>query len=851
MNLAKAYTPNDYEPTIYALWEQSGIFNPKRAGEPYAIVMPPPNANGNLHVGHALSFDLEDILVRFYRMKGRDAVLIPGADHAGFETWVVYERDLEKQGKTRFDFTREQLYAQVWDFVDQKRGDMELQLRALGVGASWDNLVFTLDKKVIDTVYGTFKKLWDDELVYRGERMVNYCTVHQTSFSDIEVVHKNEKGRLWQIAYPLLDKVGEIIVATTRPETMLGDTAVAVNPNDERYKSLIGSKVQLPITGREVPIIADDYVDMSFGTGAVKITPAHDPNDFDIGERHNLERIQVIGFDGKMINVPARFAGQPVVEARKKVLEALKQEEALRGESDLEHAVGHCYKCDSIIEPLIKDQWFLKMAPLAERAIAAIEANEVNFIPENRGKLLIDYYKNIRDWNLSRQIPWGIPIPAFQNIEDPTDWIFDDRVEEQQIVVNGTTYRRDEDTFDTWFSSGQWPYVTTDALEAGSELSKFYPNSVMETGFDILYQWVGRMIILGLYRTNSVPFKDVYLHGMVNDEHNQKMSKSKGNVVNPMEYIAEYGSDALRMGIVASRSAAQSQAFSTGKVVAGRNFCNKLWNVARLIESQVGEATPTPTPEPHSIADHWIVERLNSAAQTIADQLANYRFAEAADTVYHALWDDVADWYVEVSKVENHTSMSAYVLDTILKISHPFAPFVTETIWQSLSWHDNLLAGEEWPVGREYSDISAAQFSQLKSLVTEARYVIAELPGNERYTILYMDDALVADNLDLISKLTKAKSIEHTDQARGLRLAASGRDAWLDLDAETLYEHQTNLEKRLAEARGSVEALQGRLANESYVAKAPAALVEESKEQLKEKQALVERLEAELAVLGN
>lgn len=851
MNLAKAYTPNDYEPTIYALWEQSGIFNPKGVGEPYAIVMPPPNANGNLHVGHALSFDLEDILVRFYRMKGRDAVLIPGADHAGFETWVVYERDLEKQGKTRFDFTREQLYAQVWDFVDQKRGDMELQLRALGIGASWDNLVFTLDKKVIDTVYGTFKKLWDDELVYRGERMVNYCTVHQTSFSDIEVVHKNEKGKLWQIAYPLLDKVGEIIVATTRPETMLGDTAVAVNPNDERYKSLIGSKVQLPITGREVPIIADDYVDMSFGTGAVKITPAHDPNDFDIGERHNLERIQVIGFDGKMINVPARFAGQPVVEARKKVLEALKQEEALRGESDLEHAVGHCYKCDSIIEPLIKDQWFLKMAPLAERAIAAIEANEVNFIPENRGKLLIDYYKNIRDWNLSRQIPWGIPIPAFQNVSDPTDWIFDDRVEEQQIVVNGTTYKRDEDTFDTWFSSGQWPYVTTDALEAGSELSKFYPNSVMETGFDILYQWVGRMIILGLYRTNSVPFKDVYLHGMVNDEHNQKMSKSKGNVVNPMEYIAEYGSDALRMGIVASRSAAQSQAFSTGKVVAGRNFCNKLWNVARLIESQVGETTPTPTPEPHSIADHWIVERLNSAAQTIADQLADYRFAEAADTVYHALWDDVADWYVEVSKVENHTSMSAYVLDTILKISHPFAPFVTETIWQSLSWHDNLLAGEEWPVGREYSDISAAQFSQLKSLVTEARYVMAELPGNERYTILYMDDALVADNLDLISKLTKAKSIEHTDQARGLRLAASGRDAWLDLDAETLYEHQTNLEKRLAAARGSVEALHRRLANESYVAKAPAALVEESKEQLKEKQALVERLEAELAVLGN
>ena len=851
MNLAKAYTPNDYEPTIYALWEQSGIFNPKGVGEPYAIVMPPPNANGNLHVGHALSFDLEDILVRFYRMKGRDAVLIPGADHAGFETWVVYERDLEKQGKTRFDFTREQLYAQVWDFVDQKRDDMELQLRALGVGASWGNLVFTLDKKVIDTVYSTFKRLWDDKLVYRGERMVNYCTVHQTGFSDIEVEHKTEKGKLWNIAYPVLDKVGEIIVATTRPETMLGDTAVAVNPNDPRYKDLIGSKVQLPLTGREIPVIADEYVDMEYGTGAVKITPAHDPNDFEIGERHNLERIQVIGFDGKMINVPPQFEGLTVEEARKKVLTALEIDEARRSESTIEHAVGRCYKCGSVIEPLIKDQWFISMQPLAKRAIEAIESGAIRFTPENRGKLLINYYENIRDWNLSRQIPWGIPIPAFQNENDQTDWIFDTRVDEKQIVVNGTTYNREEDTFDTWFSSGQWPYITTDALDVDAELAKFYPNAVMETGFDILYQWVGRMIMLGLYRTNTVPFKDVYLHGMVNDEHNQKMSKSKGNVVNPMEFVAEYGSDALRMGIIASRSAAQSQAFSTGKVVAGRNFCNKLWNVARFIMASVGDTTPSPAPEPRSIADHWIIRQLNRAAASVEEQLADYRFAEAAETVYHALWDDVADWYVEVSKVENHASMSAYVLDTILKIAHPFAPFVTETIWQALDWHDTLLAGEDWPGEKEFSEIAAAEFSRLKKLVVEARYVMSELPGNERYGILYMDDALVADNAELIGKLAKAKAVEHADQPRGLRLAASGRDAWLDLDADTLYEHQTNLEKRLADTRGEIATLEVRLSNENYVAKAPAQLVEESREQLASKQALVERLEAELEVLAN
>lgn len=849
MNLAKAYTPNEFEPNIYALWEQSGVFNPKGKGKPYAIVMPPPNANGNLHVGHALSFDLEDILVRFHRMNGYDAVLIPGADHAGFETWVVYERELEKQDKTRFDYTREQLYSQVWDFVDQKRGDMELQLRALGVGASWENLVFTLDEKVINTVYKTFKKLWDDKLIYRGERIVNYCTVHQTSFSDIEVEHKNEKGKLYKIAYPTLDKIGEIVVATTRPETLLGDTAVAVNPNDERYKHLIGTKVLLPLTGREIPIIADDYVDMAYGTGAVKITPAHDPNDFEMGKRHDLEQIQVIGFDGKMTNVPSQFMGLTVAEARKKVLAALESEEARRGETDLEHAVGHCYKCGSVIEPLIKDQWFIKMQPLAERAISVIRSGEITFSPSNRGEILANYLEGLHDWNISRQIPWGIPIPAFQNVNDPDDWLFDERVTESQIVVNGTTYKRDEDTFDTWFSSGQWAFITTDVLDNGP-LAKFYPSAVMETGFDILDRWVARMIMLGEYVTDSIPFKHVYLHGMVLDEKGQKMSKSKGNVLNPMEVIAEYGSDAMRMGIIASRSAAQSQAFSTGKVVAARNFCNKLWNVARFIETNVGEVAPTPNPEPHSMADHWIIARLNEAAATISNQLKDYRFAEASETLYHALWDDVADWYVEASKVENHTSMSAHVLDTILRIAHPFAPFVTETIWQSLSWHDTLLAGETWPSEKPYNEIMAAEFERLKMLVSEARYVMSELPGNARYSILYMDDSLVADNAEIIGKLVHAKSVEHVDQARGLRLAASGRDAWLDLNAETLYEHQTNLEKRLAETHAAIKTLQGRLSNENYIAKAPATLVEESKQQLAEKETLVKRLESELEVIS-
>ena len=848
MKLAKTYNPNEYEPNIYAMWESAGVFRPKGEGTPYSIVMPPPNANGNLHVGHALGSALQDILVRYHRMKGDDAVFIPGADHAGFETWVVYERELEKQGKTRFDYSRDELYAQVWDFVDKKRGDMELQLRALGVGADWEDMVFTLDPKVVETVYGTFNKLWQDGLIYRGERIVNYCTKHQTSFADIEVVHKTEKSKLWRIAYPLLDHIGEIIVATTRPETLLGDTAIAVNPADERYKKLIGTKALLPLVGREIPIIADEYVDASYGTGAVKITPAHDPNDFEMGQRHGLPVEQVIGFDGRMTNVPTPFDGLTTAEARQRVLEALEREELRRGEEELEHSVGHCYKCDTVIEPMVKEQWFISMRPLADAAIAAIERGDVTFTPANKGEVVIKYLREIKDWNVSRQIPWGIPIPAFQSTTDPSDWIFNTNVNEKEIVVDGTTYRREEDTLDTWFSSGQWPFITTDYLQDGP-LAKFYPNAVMETAGDILFFWVARMIMLGLYCTGQVPFRHVYLHGLVLDEHGQKMSKSKGNVINPMEAISQYGSDALRMGIIASRSAAQPQAFNTGKVVAARNFCNKLWNIARFIEAQVGDTQPVHVPTPQSMADHWIIRQLSRAGETMEQQLAQYRFAEAAETLYHTVWDDVADWYIEAAKVEQHADMLVWVLDTCLRLAHPFAPFVTETIWQSLSWHNDLLAAARYPQAEKYNELQAAEFGRLKRLVTEARYVTSELPGNERYTMLYMDDALVADNAELVRRLAGLAAVEYIDVARGLRLAASGRDAWLDVSDETLYEHQTNLEKRLVAARNDAAKLEARLANERYTSQAPAHLVEESRQQLANKQALIERLVKELQVI--
>lgn len=847
MNLPKVYEPGVYEPNTYALWESARAFAPTGKGDPYSIVMPPPNANDNLHVGHALGSAIQDILVRYHRMKGFDSVYIPGADHAGFETWVVYERKLNEQGKSRFDFSREQLYSMVWDYVAARRGDMELQLRALGVGASWEDSVFTLDNKVIDTVYETFHKLWDEGLIYRGERIVNFCTKHQTSFADIEVVYKEVPGKLYYIAYPLMDKVGDIVVATTRPETLLGDTAIAVHPDDKRYKDLIGMTVQVPIVHREIPVIADDSIDPAFGTGAVKITPGHDPLDFEIGERHKLPVVTVIGTDGRMTAEASReFTGKTILEARDGVVNMLESEEQLKKVEDYMHKVGHCYKCGTIIEPLVQDQWFLKVRSLADEAIKAIEAGKVAFTPKNKSKLVMQYLKNLKDWNLSRQIVWGIPIPAFQNVDDHNDWIFDTRVDEPTIEVDGKTYRREEDTFDTWFSSGQWPFITTDYLEGG-DLKRFYPNSVMETGADILYAWVARMIMLGLYRTGRVPFTDVYLHGLVLDEHNQKMSKSKGNVINPMEVISAYGSDALRLGIVMNRSAGMNQAFSTATVVAGRNFCNKLWNIARFIEPQL-ETLGSAKPKPEGLADHWILWRVDEARKTVDELMKQYRFAEAADTVYHTVWNDVADWYLEVSKKHPNPSVLSWVLETVLKLTHPFAPFVTETIWTTIEGERELLVRSSWPKKPEYDRIAAEEFERLKDLVVETRFVAKELPGGKQ-TLLYENDSLVADNAEVIQRLAGLEAVEYVEKPEGLRIAVPNREAWLRVSAETLYQHQDKLEARLAECKQRILQLEGRLANDSYVKQAPKKIVDATRAELETLRELEGRLGRELDVI--
>ena len=853
MKFSKAYEPNQYEPDIYALWEKSGAFKPNdtKKGPEYTIVMPPPNANGNLHIGHGLTIALEDILIRYHRLKGDDTWYIPGADHAGFETWVVYERYLESQGKTRFDYSRDELYEQVWNFVHEQRGNMELQLRSLGASCDWDSLTFTLDNKVVDTVYSTFKKMWDDGLVYRGEKLVNFCTKHQTAFADIEVTHKDEQGKLWRIAYPLeepTDEVSELIVSTTRPETLFGDTAVAVNPKDKRYENLIGKKVKLPLTDRLIPIIADEHADMEYGTGVVKITPAHDPNDYEVGQRHNLPMITVIGFDGNM--TPAAgddYKGLTTEECRKKVLQDLIDQDLSRGEEEITHSVGHCYKCDTVIEPLLKEQWFVNLEPLAKRAIEALEAGKIKFHPANKKKVLINYLKNLRDWNISRQIPWGIPIPAFVNIDDPKDWIYDTRVNEETIKVKGKTYRRDNDTFDTWFSSAQWPYITT------SDMPRHYPTSVMETGADLLFQWVGRMIMLGLYITDDIPFKDVYMHGMVLDEKGQKMSKSKGNVINPMEIVSQYGSDALRLGLIASRSAGVNQAFSTSKVVASRNLCNKLWNISRLIQQIVDEnPTDDSTVELKNYGENWICNQINQANREVQKMLDHYRFAEAGDLLYDLIWNKYADWFLESQKLWKNTNLLKSTLEQILTMLHPFAPFVTETIWQNLSWTNGMLIVNEWPKTYKVDQERVANFEELIDIVTNIRSHFQSLPGANSYPIAFHDDELVYRNQLLIQHLTKAPCVPQIkgQEASGLRLAIQNHNnIYLQIPEDIHAKYKANLEDRILKLGREINTLQARLDNPRYVEKAPTELVEESRLALHDKQKLLDNMKAELELV--
>jgi len=702
---------------IYNLWEKGGYFIPKKdpKKKPFTIIMPPPNANGSLHIGHAVFVTLEDIMIRYNRMKGVPTLWLPGADHAGIQTQVVFEKKLEKKRKTRFDLGREEFFKETYKFTMENKKTMENQLRKLGASCDWTREHFTLESDISKAVLFTFKRLYDDGLVYKGKRIINWCPRCGTALSDLEVIYKERDSKLFYIKYPVENEKDKFItVATTRPETMLGDTAVAVNPADKRYKNLVGKNIILPLMDRTIPVVTDKVVDMEFGTGAVKVTPSHDPVDFEIAQRHNLEFIDVIGKDKKMTKNAKGYAGLKTTEARKKILEDLRKLNLLEKEEDYKHSVGTCERCKSIIEPLFSKQWFVKIKPLAEKAIKAVKNKEIKIVPSRYEKVFFNWMENIRDWCISRQIWWGQQIPVYYCMDCKE--IMVELEKPKKCKCGSTNIKQDPDTFDTWFSSGQWPYTTLGWNEEvfkgkkskDEDFEYFYPTSVMETGWDILFFWVSRMIMFGLYSTGKVPFKTVVLHGLVRDKDRQKMSKSKGNVIDPLGIIDIYGSDALRMALVFGTGVGNDIIISEEKIKGFRNFTTKIWNASRYVLSNINlEAIKKINSKDLKLTkeDKWILKELDKTETEVTDALEKYHFHRAAELIYEFFWHKFADKTIEdtksriygdISKEEKQTAQWVLhrVLTESLKNLHPFMPFVTEAVWQNLEEEKPLIVSE-------------------------------------------------------------------------------------------------------------------------------------------------------------
>ena len=845
--LAKAYDPSEHEAGIYACWEQSGAFKPDMTGtkDPFSIILPPPNANGNLHTGHAM-FVVEDIMTRYRRMQGHPTLWLPGMDHAGIETQVVYERELQKQGKSRYDLGREEFYAQVDAFTRGNMGNMITQLKSLGFSLDWSKLTYTLDDAVVETVYDTFKRLHDDGLIYRGNRIVNWCPFCRSAFADIEVKYREQLDPLYYIKY------GPFVLATVRPETKFGDTAIAVNPKDERYAKYVGQSITAedlngPI---ELRVIADNHVDPEFGTGVVKVTPAHDPNDWDMGQRHHLEVKQVIGTDGLLTELAGKYAGMPVAEARVQVAHDL-EERGLMDHIDMNysHSVGYHDRCGTPIEPLTVEQWWLSVDELKQPVIAAIKSGEVKFVPERFTKVALDWMDNLRDWNISRQNWWGIRIPVFYNSSsDATKAAYIVTADEAEAIkmYGEGNYEAETDNFDTWFSSGQWPYAT---LMATGDFEQFYPTSVMETGRDILFLWVTRMIMFGLYRTGKVPFKTVYLHGLVTDGTGKKMSKSKGNVINPLELSSKYGTDALRLALTIGITPGNDGALPEAKVEGYRNFCNKLWNVARFILGQLPDGYSPTRPMPDTPADAWMLDKLNSSVREVTRAIEDYRFSEAGQSVYSLLWDDFADWYIEASKVEQNTNVLYHGLATVLTLAHPFAPFVTEAIWGAMPGTKGQLMTAAWPEAvtpPAQLTHDAAKFEAVKAVVVAARAVAAE-EQLAKPTILTTDKTLAA-SADLVTKLARAAKLELVEEGRGLYLGAA-TPAWIEADDELIQARRHRLDTSRQEKRGYLKSLDAKLANPLYTDNAPAKVVLETRDRRDETLVLLSKLDEQLQAL--
>lgn len=689
----KVYNQKQVEEKWYKFWEENGYFKPEvnPDGKPYCIILPPPNANAPLHFGHAM-YTVEDILIRYHRMKGFSTLWLPGSDHAGFETQVVFEKELEKKGKSRFDYDRKTLFQMIWDFVQNNKGTMENQIRRLGFSVDWSREKFTLDGEIVKIICQTFKKMFDESLIYRGLRIVNFCTKHGTSFSDLEVVYEDRTSPLYYIKY------GPLTLATVRLETKFGDTAVAVNPKDPRYQKYIGETLDIEtvLGPAKIKVVADEAVDPDFGTGVVKVTPAHAMADFEIGQRHSLEIRQVIGYDGKLNEKTGKFAGMRVKEARAEIAKEMQKKGLIeKTDETYKNRVGVCYKCGTEIEPLPLEQWFVKMEELAKKAIEAVKNGQVKIYPKNWEKTYYSWLKNIKDWNISRQIVWGIQIPAWKN-KKTGQWV----VTEGEAPA-GVDWQQDTDVFDTWFSSGQWPFVTLQTTKP-DDFEKFYPTQVMETMYDILLFWVARMIMLGIYKTGKVPFENVVLHGKVLDPEGKKMSKSKGNAVDPIEIADQYGADAVRFALVYGTAFGHDQSLSLPKLQAMRNFTNKLWNIGRFIIDFKPDGVQSSEFRIQNLKnkdDKVIIEGLNKTIKTVTQAINSYRFHDAADCLYEFIWHEFADKYIEISKDRRAEAQPVleYVFKTYLELLHPFMPYITEELWQRLPHEGKSIMLANWP----------------------------------------------------------------------------------------------------------------------------------------------------------
>ena len=867
--LSKTYEPSQVEGQIYQMWMDNDCFkaNPDPDKKPYSIVMPPPNVTGQLHMGHALDSTLQDILTRYKRMEGYSALWLPGTDHAGIATQIKVEEELRvKEGKTRYDLGREKFLERVWAWKEKYGSRIVEQQRKLGVSCDWSRSRFTMDEGCSRAVREAFCEMYDKGLIYKGSRIINWCPHCLTALSDAEVEYVDKPGHLWYIRYPLSDGSGDIVVATTRPETMMGDTGVAVNPNDEKFQHLIGKTCILPIMNREIPIVGDEYCEIGFGTGAVKMTPAHDPNDFEVGLRHNLDVIRVIADNGTINENGGKYNGMDRYECRKALVKDLEEQGYLVKTEPYSHNVGTCYRCHNDVEPLISAQWFVKMKPLAEEAIRVVKDGTIKFVPERFSKTYLNWMENVHDWCISRQLWWGHQIPAWYC--DECGHINVSREDPTKCEKCGCTHlTRDEDVLDTWFSSGLWPFSTLGWPDLDSEdLKYWYPTTDMVTGYDIIFFWVARMVVSGMEQMKKEPFKTVFIHGLVRDDKGRKMSKSLGNGIDPLEMAEKYGADALRFNLITGNSPGNDMRFYVEKCEAMRNFANKIWNASRYVLMNLTvEETGLPDAADLEIEDKWVLTKLNTLIREVTENMDAYELGVASAKVYDFIWDTYCDWYIELTKArlygENEKSKLAaqkvlvYVLDQFLRLLHPFMPFITEEIWQAIPHEGKFLMLADWP---EYDEslnfgAEAAHMESVMNAIRSIRNRRAEMnvPPSKKSTLYVVSDKgeIFRQGEGFICRLAYADKViicENDPEGHENMVCVVTNDAKLYIPLEELIDFEkelARLEKEKANCLKQIAMFEGKLSNEAFVSRAPEKVVAEQREKLEKNRALLAQLE--------